>query len=332
MAAFRTEYQTEGMFSILGLYEKSLNGNQTIDEVVSCTAEESISVPAGVFDCFSVSHGSTIGWYSSDAGNIVKSVVDQSDANTTVQMTQTLKSFSRVDQPLTVSMELAPAVVFPGDMVQVSGQVINTVSGTPVQNGAVTITIPSTSQSWSTTTGTDGSYSFSFAAPTMLDDTPSGRETGSGGVIVSCSSGGLSGYRITSLVTLRNTAPSAPSIDGESNGNVGTSYEYTVRAVDPESDEMFYNIDWGDATSTGWIGPFPSGEPQTADHIFSQKGTYTISVTAKDVYGVEGLKGTLQVTMPADSKYSFHPYPQLLEKLLERFPHLFPLVRYILRT
>jgi len=316
---------TTGMFSIPGIYEQSLNGSAPVDEVVSCTAEEAVMVPAGTFECYKVSRGSTSNvWYSSDTGNIVKTVLDQSDGETTIQMTQSLKSFSRAAQPLTVSELVEPVFVLPGDPVTVSGQVVNTGSGTPVQNAVVTISIPSAGQTWTTTTGSDGRYSMIITAPTMHDDTPSGRETGSGGVIVSCTSSGLTGYQVQSLVTIFNTPPGAPSVNGQTDGNVGVAYDYTVSAVDPQSDDVSYLIDWGDGTTSGWIGPFPSGETQTVSHVFATKGTFTISATAKDSYGAVGPAGTLQVKMPLDFSLPFFSH------LLERFPHLFPLLRFLL--
>jgi len=315
---------TTGSFIITGIYEQSLNGSQWIDEVVSCTAEESVSVPAGVFDCFKVSYGDSMVWYSPQVGNNVKSTVDQSSGNTTVQMTQSLKSFSRVAQPLTVSEDIEPAVVAPGVSVVVSGQVTNTGTGAPVQNGAVTIQIPSTGDSWSTTTDSSGQYSKTIVAPTMSDDTACGRETGSGGVVVQCSSGSLSGYRVQTLVTMQDTPPATPSIQGQTKGKPGVAYSYTVVAQDPEADEILYFIDWGDTTNSNWVGPYPSNENVTLSHTFTKKGDYIIKVKAKDVFHAESAWATLEVKMP--TSISFHPFLQFFE----RFPHGFPILRYLL--
>jgi len=316
---------TQGSFSITGLYEQSLNGNQSIDEIVSCIAEESVSVQAGVFDCLTVSRGNTMTWYSSEAGNIVKTMIDESDENMTVQMTQSLKSFSRALQPLTVSEEIEPAaVVASGVSVVVSGQAVNTGTGAPVQNGAVTIQIPSTGDSWSTTTDSSGHYSKTIVAPTMNDDTACGRETGSGGVVVQCSSGSLSGYRVQTLVTMQDTPPATPSIQGQTKGKPGVAYSYTVVAQDPEADEIFYFIDWGDTTNSSWVGPYPSDENVTLSYTFTKKGTYIIKVKAKDVFHAESAWATLEVKMP--TSISFHPFLQFFE----RFPHGFPILRYLL--
>ena len=317
---------TQGSFSITGLYEQSLNGNQSIDEIVSCIAEESVSVQAGVFDCLTVSRGNTMTWYSSEASNIVKTMIDESDENMTVQMTQSLKSFSRTLQPLTVSEEINPAaVVAPGVSVVVSGQVVNTGTGAPVQNGAVTVQIPSTGGSWSTTTNAGGYYSISLVAPIMLDDTVSGRETGSSGVMASCSNGGLSGYRVQTLVTMQDTPPAIPSIKGQTEGKIGVAYSYTVVTQDTEDDEVLYYVDWGDTTNSNWCGPYPSGENVTLSHTFTKKGDYTIKVKAKDVFHAESTWATLQVNMCTST--SFHPFPTILGTIPACVPDIKTTVR-----
>jgi len=321
---------TQGSFHIQGIIDQSLNGTQSIDETVQCTSKEQISVPAGAFDCYKISRSNTTIWYSSDAGNIVKSIVDQNDPNMTLQATLTLQTFSRSAQPITVSEDIGPSVVPPGASVAISGQARNTQTSAPIQNANVTIDIPSLNLSWTTTTNTTGWYTKTITAPTMIDDTPSGRETGSGGVIVQCTSGSLSGYRVQTLVTIINTAPSAPSIAGPPKGKPGTAYPYTFVAVDPEDDELFYFIDWGDNTTSGWLGPYGSSTNISVHHTYAAKGTYLIKAKAKDVYGAESGWGTLQVKMPLSNNMMYPPWLQLLERFLEHHPHVFPLLRYFL--
>jgi hypothetical protein len=313
-----------GSFTVTGLYEQSLNGSQWIDETVQCTQKEQITVPAGTFECYEISRSDTQGWYSIDVGNVVKSIIDQSDENMSLQIVITLQSFSRVAQPITISEEITPALVIPGASIVISGQASITGSGQPVQNGVVTIEIPSTGDGWSTTTDSSGQYSKSIVAPTMSDDTPSGRETGSGGVVVQCSSSGLSGYRVQTLVTIQETPPTPPSIQGQTQGKPGVAYSYTVVAQDPEADEILYFVDWGDTTNSSWFGPYPSDENVTLSHTFIKKGNYIIKAKAKDVFHAESAWATLEVSMPTST--SFRPFLQFLE----RFPHSFPILRYLL--
>ncbi len=121
-------------------------------------------------------------------------------------------------------------------------------------------------------------------------------------------------------------APDAPSIEGETNGKAGVSYPYTLCSSDPDNDNVYYYIDWGDSTTSGWIGPFSSGEEQAISHRWTKKNTYLVQVKARDIWGVESDWATLSVTMP----YSYNlPFMQFWGRLFEQFPHAFPILRYL---
>jgi bacillopeptidase F len=79
-----------------------------------------------------------------------------------------------------------------------------------------------------------------------------------------------------------NEAPSKPVIDGPTNGTVGTSYDYTISTEDPEGDDVYLWVDWGDSTNSGWIGPYLSGEEVTVSHIWENEGEYEIFAKSKD--------------------------------------------------
>ena len=127
----------------------------------------------------------------------------------------------------------------------------------------------------------------------------------------------------TDVERLSNRPPDAPTITGETNGTKGTEYEYTFNAVDPNGDDVYYWIEWGDGTSTGWFGTYPSGEDVKVTHSWEKKGTYYITAKAKDVFGNVGPEGTLEVTMPKNKAFNFN----LISWLFERFPHMFPILR-----
>jgi hypothetical protein len=123
--------------------------------------------------------------------------------------------------------------------------------------------------------------------------------------------------------------PDTPSIAGQKEGKIGTSYPYTSVASDPEGGIVFYYIDWGDGTNTGWIGPYPSGDEITESHTWSKKGDYSIKCKAKDVIYAESDWGTLEVTMPKGTTYVPSPFLELIKSLMERFPHAFPVLRLL---
>lgn len=128
-------------------------------------------------------------------------------------------------------------------------------------------------------------------------------------------------------VRIGNQAPEAPDITGETQGVAGEEYEYTFSSTDPEGDYVYYYIDWGDdSPPVEWIGAHPSGVPIPVNHTFTSKGMYNISAKAKDIYDTEGDWGYLEVEMPKNKPFNFNS--NLLSWLLERFPHMFSILRY----
>ena len=127
-------------------------------------------------------------------------------------------------------------------------------------------------------------------------------------------------------VTIDNP-PSNPTITGPNTGKVGQECTYTISATDPETDQVYYWVDWGDSTNSGWLGPVSSGTTTTAKHTWSVKGSYTVKVKAKDSFTMESGWTTLNVTMP----YSYNkPILQFLDLLFQRYPHAFPILRQLL--
>jgi hypothetical protein len=136
----------------------------------------------------------------------------------------------------------------------------------------------------------------------------------------------------TLVIGEKSNAPAKPATPvGTASGSIKTSYSYTSSTTDPDGDKVSFMFDWGDGTTSGWIGPINSGATVTGSKTWTASGTYQVKVVAKDVHGVVSVwSDPLPVTMPTESKYSFHPFLQLLEKLLERFPNAFPLLHALL--
>jgi len=65
-----------------------------------------------------------------------------------------------------------------------------------------------------------------------------------------------------------NLPPNAPIISGPTSGTVGEEYNYSFVAIDPEDEDIFLFIDWGDDTNTGWIGPYNSNEEVNIGHTW----------------------------------------------------------------
>jgi nitroreductase len=105
---------------------------------------------------------------------------------------------------------------------------------------------------------------------------------------------------IWSFITTFNYPPDEPTITGKAKGRPNAEYEYTFVAKDVNMDDLYYFIDWGDGTNSGWIGPYNSEEEIIQSHKWSEKGIYNISCKAKDIFNAESNWEFLQVTMPRD--------------------------------
>jgi hypothetical protein len=125
---------------------------------------------------------------------------------------------------------------------------------------------------------------------------------------------------------LRNP-PATPVLTGPTNGVINQDYAFSVVTTEPDGEDVYYFIDWGDSQADEWVGPYNSGATAAITHQWVEKGNYTIRAKAKDVFGLESDWATLTVTMP----YSYDkPIPQFLELLFQRFPHVFPILRQLL--
>ena len=131
--------------------------------------------------------------------------------------------------------------------------------------------------------------------------------------------GGITAWKAAGYPTIGNRPPDTPTITGPTSGKAETEYEYNFTATDPDGDDVYYYIDWGDETFSDWFGSFPSGKAIADLHIWDEQGSYNISVKAKDIYGAESeWSDPLSISMPKNKIIS----NSLFQWFLERFPLL----------
>lgn len=122
-------------------------------------------------------------------------------------------------------------------------------------------------------------------------------------------------------VRFPNTPPNKPTIHGPTSGTPGDSYDYTISCIDPDNDDVSYWIEWFDGCpGVYWDGPYPSGEDVIKSYSWSEKGTYTVSVTAKDINGDTSETASLRVSMPRSKPTVTLLFIPLLERLEEKSP------------
>jgi len=108
--------------------------------------------------------------------------------------------------------------------------------------------------------------------------------------------------------------PSKPEKpNGPTSGDKGISYTYTTVSTNPNGGDLYYWFDWNDGTTSGWVGPFSSGETASSSHAWSKQGTYQIKVKSKNNDGTQSeWSDSLSVSMPRN-KFANLPF---FEKIL----------------
>jgi nitroreductase len=115
-----------------------------------------------------------------------------------------------------------------------------------------------------------------------------------------------------------NNPPEVPDIDGPTYGSAGTSYTYIFNSVDPDSDDVYYYIRWGDGHIEYWDGPHQSGLNIEINHTYEKQGTYLIEAKVKDTNNAESEWAEFEVTIPRNKAINL----SIFQRFLERFPIL----------
>ncbi len=110
--------------------------------------------------------------------------------------------------------------------------------------------------------------------------------------------------------------PEAPVIFGSTSIKIDKEYEYTFIATDPDGDDVFFRIDWGDGNRTNWIGPISSGEELNLNYTWYESGTCCISAICRDSYSQYSDTSILLISISKSKIIS----NMLFEQLLSRFP------------
>ena len=92
------------------------------------------------------------------------------------------------------------------------------------------------------------------------------------------------------------------------------NFEFTI--TDPNNDKFSVRFEWGDGTNTGWLGPYASGTLVNQDHAWTDSGSYTLTVRAKDDQGLEAIYNH---DLPINRAKSISRF--LVLSLLSSFPH-----------
>jgi hypothetical protein len=98
-----------------------------------------------------------------------------------------------------------------------------------------------------------------------------------------------------------NYAPYAPVITGPDISQKYVEQSFDITTNDPENEQIYYQIQWGDNQTTNWLGPYDSGEILTISHGWTKAGFYDITARAKDTFEIVGAWSEpqeIQITEP----------------------------------
>ena len=77
---------------------------------------------------------------------------------------------------------------------------------------------------------------------------------------------------------------------GPTQGEAGVEYSFTMTIPgDLEEDDIYVMWDWGDNSSSDWIGPYSPGETTQATHVWTKSGIFEIKVKIRDDFGYESI-------------------------------------------
>ena len=101
--------------------------------------------------------------------------------------------------------------------------------------------------------------------------------------------------------------PNAPIITGPTSGRSWEEYEFTFNTTDPDGDDVYYFVDWGDDTNSGWKGPYESGEEVTITNKWTSEGLYEITARARDAnYVVSDWSDPFSINILEGPKLDIH--------------------------
>ncbi len=124
------------------------------------------------------------------------------------------------------------------------------------------------------------------------------------------------------LISSDNTVPETPGKPRlVQQGKIGEESTFAASATDPDGDKLYFKWDFGDGTTSDWIGPHDSGEEITIFHVYERRGFYQIKVRARDSHlSLSEWSDTLPVRLTVFSEFPLLNF--IFQILQDFFPQL----------
>ncbi len=85
----------------------------------------------------------------------------------------------------------------------------------------------------------------------------------------------------------KNAAPEVPQVSGPGVAKPGETLTFGFTSVDPNLDDVWYMVAWGDTSTPVWSSGRPSGEQYVVTHSYPDSGVYFVKARAKDSQDAE---------------------------------------------
>ncbi|MBN2603127.1 MAG: right-handed parallel beta-helix repeat-containing protein [Candidatus Thermoplasmatota archaeon] len=79
-----------------------------------------------------------------------------------------------------------------------------------------------------------------------------------------------------------NLPPARPVINGAKIGKETSIIQFNISSIDPNEDNVYLGVNWGDGSVDEWLGPYNSGQIITLNHSWNNQGNYEIIVKVTD--------------------------------------------------
>lgn len=87
----------------------------------------------------------------------------------------------------------------------------------------------------------------------------------------------------------KSLPPVVTLFTGEDSTQIGVQTGFSVAAADPEGDDIYYQFDWGDDSTSAWKGTWPSGDTISSGIAYTYEDTnytgFEVRARAKDTTG-----------------------------------------------
>jgi hypothetical protein len=80
----------------------------------------------------------------------------------------------------------------------------------------------------------------------------------------------------------QNHSPLVPSLLAPTMAQRGDSIRVRVSSYDKDADSLYFLVEWGDGTESGWVGPVPSASDYEVFHAYLDTGVFGVLAKAKD--------------------------------------------------